>query len=97
MTKSFTRADRFVMICHGSDCKKGGAKKLTSEAKKLLKAEGAFKTSRIIKMRCTGHCKRAPICGLLPANTWLEKTSKSDLRDALIEDLARGDHHDKSQ
>lgn len=89
MTKSLTRAERFVMICHGSDCKKHGAKKLTSAAKKLLKEEGVFKQSRLIKMRCTGHCKRAPICGLLPVNTWMEKTTESDLRDAILKDLKR--------
>ena len=87
MPKNLQRAQLFVMICHASDCKKRGAKALTNAAKSELKEAGVFKQSRIIKMRCTGNCKRAPICGLLPSNTWMERAEEQDLREAIRHDI----------
>lgn len=85
MPRNLERAEIFVLICQSSDCKKKGAKALAKQAKKTLKEEGMFRQSKILKTRCTGNCKRAAICGVLPSNTWLEKATESDV-DKLIKD-----------
>lgn len=85
MTKNLSRADLFVFVCQGSDCKKAGAKKLYKAAKLHLKAKQWRTKSAVIKIKCTGNCKRAPICGLLPQNQWLERADQDTLMTAIDE------------
>ena len=75
MTRNLTRSNMFVLICQGSDCKKAGAKTLTTAAKKHLRARDAHKESLVLKL----NCKRAPICGILPQQVWIERTKPEEL------------------
>lgn len=83
MTKNLERAELHVVICVGSDCKKRGARDLRRAAKSELRARGWRRRSSILRTRCTGNCKRAPVCGLLPDNTWLARASPEELTDAI--------------
>ena len=84
MTKNLERAELVVMVCDGSDCKKKGAKGLQRRAKGALKGHGLSKSSKVLKVGCTGNCKKAPICGVFPRNTWIGNADEDDL-EALIE------------
>ena len=79
MTKQLKRATSFVLICHGSDCKKAGAKPLTAAAKAHLRALKLQRSCAILKLKCTGACKQAPICGVLPSGHWLERATAEQL------------------
>lgn len=79
MTRNLTRSKLFVLICQGSDCKKAGAKALATAAKKHLRARDAHKESLVLKLKCTGNCKRAPICGILPQQVWIDRTKPEQL------------------
>lgn len=83
MTKNLERAELHVLVCVGSKCKKKGANKLRRAAKETLKERGWRRRSMVLRTRCTGNCKRAPVCGLLPENTWIERASAADLSDAI--------------
>lgn len=89
MPKNLERAKLFVMICHSSDCKKKGAKALTRAAKKTLKEEGVFRESRILKTRCTGNCKRAAICGVLPSNQWIEHADEEGIEKLIKQEIKK--------
>lgn len=87
MPKNLERAELFVVICQGSDCKKAGAKSLVRQAKRTLKEHKAMRQVTILKTKCTGNCKRAAICGLVPGGPWLEEAEEADLERALTERL----------
>ena len=51
---------QLLFVCHGSDCKKAGAKKLHKELK-LNTDEAPLKGScKFIKTKCMDMCKTAP-------------------------------------
>ena len=74
-----THYDHMVVICNGSDCKKAGAKALRKTAKSKLRELGLNKQSIIVKTKCTGNCKRAPVACVQPLNRWLFKVDEEDL------------------
>lgn len=87
MTRNLERAELHVLVCVGSDCKKKGARRLRRAAKETLKDAGWRRRSMVLRTRCTGNCKRAPICGILPSNTWMSRAKPSDLSDAIREHI----------
>ena len=52
---------RFVFVCNGKDCKKKGSKELVKVFKQEIEARKISKSTRVIKTKCTDHCKKAPI------------------------------------
>jgi NADH:ubiquinone oxidoreductase subunit E len=51
---------KLIFVCNGSDCKKGGAKKVYKELKGITN-ETPFKGScKFIKTKCMDMCKTAP-------------------------------------
>ena len=84
VSKNIERAEFFVMICQGSDCKKKGAKALAQVARKTLKDQGFRQRALILKLKCTGNCKRAPVCGVLPQGGWLDGAKPEEL-EALVQ------------
>lgn len=89
MTRSLVRATLFVVVCQGSDCKKAGSKTLARTARRVLKAQGALRRGVVLKTRCTGHCKRAAVCGVLPAGEWLEEADDAALEALILRHLER--------
>ncbi len=80
---------RIVMICHGKDCKKAGARKLRDCARERLRDHGLRKNTLIARTHCNGLCKQAPVVCLQPANVWLSQTSPRQLQRAIDDHLAR--------
>lgn len=87
MLKGLKRAEMFVLVCQGSDCKKRGGKKLRKQAKQILKDQGMRRRSVVIKTKCTGNCKRAPICGLLPSGEWLGGEEVEELEEGILRQI----------
>ena len=85
LPKKLTRSEVLVFVCQGSDCKKGGSKKLRKLAKSHLKDVGFKKRSLVVKTKCMDGCKRGPICHLQPTDTWLAGPSKAELIEAIDE------------
>lgn len=52
---------KFVFVCHGSDCKKEGCKKLQGELKELFHSHDYKGRFKIIKTKCMDFCKSAPV------------------------------------
>lgn len=91
MLKNLKRADLFVMVCNGSKCKKKGAKSLARTAKRTLKDEEWFRRAQILRIKCTGNCKSAPVCGVLPQGEWLAQAKDDGLRRLIVDTIAAHD------
>ncbi len=78
LPKRLQRTDYVVLVCEGKDCKKQGAKDVRKALKNHVKAKGLKRSVLILKTKCTGNCKRAPVCGFNPGNVWVvEATPKT--------------------
>ena len=88
MSKNLQRAEIIVAICQGGDCKKAGAKGLRRDAKQQLRDAGLLRRSIVLGMKCTGNCKRAPICGVLPQGGWIERADDASLHDLIARAIA---------
>ncbi len=83
LPKKLTRSELLVFVCQGSDCKKGGSKKLRKRARKYLREKDFKKRSLVVKTKCMDGCKRGPICHIQPTDTWLAGPSKEEFYEAL--------------
>ena len=83
MARDLENVHTVILVCHGSDCKKAGAKKLAKAARECARTAGKRKETMVIRTRCTGQCKRAPIVSLQPQRIWLTDTTEDDLHHAL--------------
>ena len=72
-----------VIICHGSDCAKKGAKSIGKQARRTLRDLGVKKETLVTRTKCNGMCKLAPIACLQPHDVWLEKTTPEEIDSAL--------------
>ncbi|MFP4091469.1 MAG: (2Fe-2S) ferredoxin domain-containing protein [Cyclobacteriaceae bacterium] len=86
MSKHKDSTQQFIFICNGKDCKKNGCKELQKVIKHELKQKKKLKSVKLIKTKCTGKCKQAPV--LIADNQWFTKVSPDDalrITHALIE------------
>ncbi len=60
------KEQQFIFVCNGKDCKKNGCKDIQKAIKSELKQQKALK---IIKTKCTGKCKKAPV--LIAKEQWM--------------------------
>ncbi|WP_249755634.1 (2Fe-2S) ferredoxin domain-containing protein [Microvenator marinus] len=78
MARDLRKIQNVVLVCQGKDCKKNGAKDVLCGVKSALKDLGAHRETMIVKTKCTGQCKKAPVMGIQPHGVWLtEGTEKS--------------------
>lgn len=91
LPKKLTRSEILVFVCQGSDCKKGGSKKLRKCAKSYLKDQGFKKRALVVKTKCMDGCKRGPICYVQPTERWLAGPSEDELLQALDEAMGAVD------
>jgi len=66
---SKTREQQFIFVCNGKDCKKNGCKDIQKAIKSELKQRKQMKSVKIIKTKCTGKCKKAPV--LIAREQWM--------------------------
>ncbi len=81
MGKDYNKVKHFVFICNGKDCKKSGAKDLERAISSDLKSKGLRDKTKILKTKCTGRCKEAPI--VLVNNHWLADVKMKDVPDVV--------------
>lgn len=84
MGKDYSQVKNFIFICNGSDCKKSGAKDLEKAVHFELKTRGQKNKSKIIKTKCTGRCKEAPV--VLANNQWLSRVRLKEVRE-IVDDV----------
>ncbi len=73
--KDFSHVQHFVFVCTGSDCK-SESKKLQKAFKEALDKNGLKKVSQVIKTKCTGRCKEAPV--VIVGNEWIGEVRTAD-------------------
>lgn len=73
--KDFSHVEHFVFVCSGSDCKPD-SKKLQKAFKETLDKHGLKKSTTIIKTKCTGRCKEAPV--VIVGNEWVGEVTPAD-------------------
>lgn len=78
MSKHPVRIQTLVLVCSGKDCKKAGAKDIARGANKALRTAGLGKSSKVLRTKCTGHCKRAPVLCVMPAGDWIADMNVDD-------------------
>lgn len=78
-----TDRTELVAICHGSDCRKEGAKEIYKTVKRCTRKAGLGKKRLIVKTKCTGHCKQAPIVVVQPSDVWIEEATEEAVLAAL--------------
>ena len=52
---------QFLFVCQGKDCKKNGSIEVCKLLKREIKSNGLNRSHRVIKSRCTDHCKSGPV------------------------------------
>lgn len=82
MARDLNTLQHVVMVCHGSDCKDHGAKDLAKAVKDCARELGLMRDTLVVKTKCTGACKRAPVLSIQPANIWLTKTNPKEAVEA---------------
>jgi NADH:ubiquinone oxidoreductase subunit E len=88
MARNTGDIEHVVLICTGKDCRKRGANALRQEARACLKDHGARRSSLVVKAKCVGMCKRAPVACVQPGNLWLTQATPRRLRQAIDESFA---------
>lgn len=78
MSKHPARIQTLVLVCSGKDCKKAGAKDIARGANKALRNAGLGKSSKVLRTKCTGHCKRAPVLCVMPSGDWIADMNVDD-------------------
>ncbi len=73
---------KFIFVCSGSDCKKGGCKKLESELKDLIRSTDHRGKYKIIRTKCMDFCKSGPI--VVINNEVLKKPDMDDVERKLL-------------
>jgi NADH:ubiquinone oxidoreductase subunit E len=73
--KDYSHIQDFVFVCTGSDCKPD-SKSLQKSFKEALDKNKLKKVSKVIKTKCTGRCKEAPV--VIVGNEWLGHVRPSD-------------------
>ncbi len=81
----FERIEQVLMICNGKDCKKRGAKELRKAARSTLREMGKRRSTHIVRTKCNGFCKIAPVVSIQPHNVWLSETDEDELQSVLQE------------
>ncbi len=76
--KDFDKYQHFIFVCNGKDCCKKGAKDLQKAFSKELKEQGLKASSKVIKTKCTGRCKEAPV--VIAGDKWLGKVKEEDVK-----------------
>ena len=51
---------KFIYLCTGKDCQKGGSKKLLKSLPKTLTGKSPKSRVRIVKTKCLDLCKKGP-------------------------------------
>jgi NADH:ubiquinone oxidoreductase subunit E len=87
MGKDYNKIKNFIFVCNGSDCKSSGAKDLEKLFSQELKSMGIRDKTKIIKTKCTGRCKEAPV--VVVDNNWLTKVKLKNVGDILKENLSK--------
>jgi NADH:ubiquinone oxidoreductase subunit E len=83
MGKDYNQVKNFIFICNGSDCKSSGAKSLEKSFSHELKKFDLRDKTKIIKTKCTGRCKEAPI--VVVDNNWLTKVKEKNVEEIVEE------------
>lgn len=89
MSRPIERWKYLVLVCHGSDCRRHGAKAVRTQAKDTIRSLGLKKECMLVSSRCTGNCKQGPIACIQPNNRWLEKATPESMDKAIREELAK--------
>jgi len=63
------KEQQFIFVCNGKDCKKNGCKNIQKAIKSELKQQKQQRALRVIKTKCTGKCKKAPV--LIAKEQWM--------------------------
>lgn len=89
--EKMARIERVLLVCHGKDCKKKGAKDVARAARRTLRELGQWKSTHLVRTQCNGFCKQAPLVSLQPQNIWLSETSEQEVSELLREHLEQED------
>ena len=81
----FDRIENVLLICNGKDCKKRGAKELRKAARSKLREMGKRRSTHIVRTKCNGFCKIAPVVSIQPQNVWLSETDEEEIQRVIEE------------
>ena len=90
LPKRLKRAELTVLVCGGKDCRANGSKAVRRALRAPVKALGLRKSTLVLQTKCTGNCKRGPICGIQPHNVWLAEADPARAC-AVLDDLLNGE------
>ena len=81
------RIQNVVISCQGADCRKAGAKKLRACAKRVVRDMGCNRNTMMVKTKCTGLCKQAPVMIIQPANEFVTQATPRSVEKALRDNI----------
>lgn len=81
--RDISSVNHIILTCNGSDCKRKGSKQLEKCARQLARELGIKRSTMLLKMKCTGLCKQAPVVILQPTNQFVLKATEQSLTEAI--------------
>lgn len=72
---------RHVLVCESGDCSKKNSPQITSDLRRLIKAESLQEKIRVTKTSCMGRCGEGPVLVVYPDGVWYRNVTPLDTED----------------
>jgi (2Fe-2S) ferredoxin len=82
--------EKHVFVCTGSDCRKGGAKKVCKALKRAVAASDLKKRVRVIEADCFDQCNHGPMVVVYPDAVWYAHMDADDAEELVRSHLVEG-------
>lgn len=76
MEKDLSKIQKTIYLCNGTSCTNKGAEENITALRNALTENNLNDEVHTIRTKCSGFCKKGPIIGIQPENTWYQQMSE---------------------
>lgn len=76
MEKDLSKIQKTIYLCNGTSCTNKGAEENITALRSALTENNLNDEVHTIRTKCSGFCKKGPIIGIQPENTWYQQMSE---------------------
>jgi (2Fe-2S) ferredoxin len=73
MEKDLSKIKKIIYLCNGTSCTNKGAEENITALRNSLTEQNLNDEIHTIRTKCSGFCKKGPIIGIQPENTWYQE------------------------
>ncbi len=74
MSSKMKLPKKTFLVCTGKKCGSKGGNAHYKNLRGMVRKEGMKDEVQVMRLQCTGHCKMAPLVGVMPKNKWYGQT-----------------------